>query len=242
MTTEWAVGFDLGETLIHFQGIPLSWRDEYPAALTKVGTACALTVTPEHIAIAVPVLERYNTRLYPRTTEVAARTIFTEVLTAWELTDARHCEIAFEAFFAHFHQEVAPYEDSLPTLQKLHAAGVPVGVLTDVPYGMPDHLTRAYLTDTGLEAWAGALITSTSVGVRKPETNGYLQLAAALGVPVDRMVFVGNEPKDVEGANRAGAISVLLDREERRPDWGQQYCISDLHELWTLPEPAPLFG
>lgn len=242
MTTEWAVGFDLGETLIHFQGIPLSWREEYPAALAKVGIACALTVTPEHIAAAIPVLERYNTRLYPRPTEVTAQTIFREVLTAWELADAGHCEIALEAFFAHFHQEVAPYEDSLPTLQKLHAAGVPVGVLTDVPYGMPDHLTRAYLTATGLETRAGPLVTSASVGVRKPEKAGYVQLAAALGVPVDRVIFVGNEPKDVEGANQAGALSVLLDRDERRPDWGQRYHITNLHELRTLPELEPYMG
>lgn len=242
MTTEWAVGFDLGETLIHFKGIPLSWREEYPAALAKVGIACALTVTPEHIAAAIPVLERYNTRLYPRTTEVTAQTIFREVLAAWELADAGHCEIALEAFFAHFHQEVAPYEDSLPTLQKLHAAGVPVGVLTDVPYGMPDHLTRAYLAATGLETWAGPLVTSASVSVRKPERAGYVQLAAALGVPVDRVIFVGNEPKDVEGANQAGALSVLLDRDERRPDWGQRYRITNLHELRTLPELEAYMG
>jgi putative hydrolase of the HAD superfamily len=239
---KWAVGFDLGETLIHFQGIPLSWRDEYPAALTKVGAACALTVTPEHLAAAVPILERYNTRLHPRTTEVMAETIFADVLAAWERTDARYREIAAEAFFAHFHQEVAAYQDSLPTLRALHAAGVPVGVLTDVPYGMPDRLTRLYLSDTGLEEWAGTLVTSASVGVRKPETAGYMQLAAALGVPVDRMIFVGNEPKDIEGANRAGAVSVLLDREGRRPDWGQRHRINGLHELPTLTERAGYTG
>jgi hypothetical protein len=30
-----AVGFDLGETLLEYEGVPLDWRREYPAARDK---------------------------------------------------------------------------------------------------------------------------------------------------------------------------------------------------------------
>jgi putative hydrolase of the HAD superfamily len=238
MMTVRAVGFDLGETLIHFQGIPLSWRDEYPAALTKAGAACGVVTGENHIAAAVPVLERYNTRITPRIEEVEASVVFAEVLATWELTDAGYCDIAAEAFFGHFRQEMAAYDDTLPVLSDLRRRGVPVGVLTDVPYGMPDELTREYLTLPGLEPYVGHLVTSVMVGVRKPDPEGYRQLAARLGVSVNEMVYIGNERKDIEGANRAGAVSVLLDREGRHPEWGQRYRIESLYELRILPELA----
>jgi hypothetical protein len=34
-----AVGFDLGDTLCEYAGVPLSWEREYPAALASVAEA-----------------------------------------------------------------------------------------------------------------------------------------------------------------------------------------------------------
>jgi putative hydrolase of the HAD superfamily len=44
-------------------------------------------------------------------------------------------------------------------------------------------------------------------------------------------MFIGDEEKDIICANNAGAISVLIDRDEKRPEFGQKYRVSNLTEL-----------
>ena len=61
-----------------------------------------------------------------------------------------------------------------------------------------------------------------------PPAAGYLALADRLGVAPDEMLYVGNEPKDILGACRAGAIAALLDRASAGGSHGQQFTISTL--------------
>jgi putative hydrolase of the HAD superfamily len=77
-------------------------------------------------------------------------------------------------------------------------------------------------------------VTSTEVGYRKPDPHGYLELARRLDVRPEMMVFVGNEEKDVIGANQADMRSVLLDREQTNASDGETWRISSLAELSTL--------
>ena len=93
----------------------------------------------------------------------------------------------------------------------LHGSGVRVGVLTDVPYRHA--AARLVLDDlrlAGLDALAAVTITSVEAGWRKPAPHAFELLAAILGVPQAEMLYVGNERKDVEGANAAGMSSALL--------------------------------
>src|SRR3954465_1955054 len=61
-----AVGFDLGDTLGEYVGVPLSWEPEYPAALSAVASVCGCELTPESLRSGTGVLLRYNTRVTPR--------------------------------------------------------------------------------------------------------------------------------------------------------------------------------
>lgn len=56
-------------------------------------------------------------------------------------------------------------------------------------------------------------------------------IAQKLSVDVGQIMFVGDEEKDIICANNAGAISVLIDRDEKRPEFGQKYRVSNLTEL-----------
>ena len=47
-------------------------------------------------------------------------------------------------------------------------------------------------------------------------------------------MYVGDEEKDIVGANRLGITSVLINRTETTADFGQTYTIQSLHELLTL--------
>lgn len=111
-----------------------------------------------------------------------------------------------------------------------------VGVLTDVPYGMERARVEADLAAAGLGGLITPVLTSVDVGHRKPASAGFLRLAAELGVPVAHLLYVGNEQKDIDGANRAGARSVLIDREDRQPSWGAWARVRRLDEIVALLE------
>jgi putative hydrolase of the HAD superfamily len=96
---------------------------------------------------------------------------------------------------------------------------------------MPRSFVQADLAAAGLSEHVDLLLTSLEAGWRKPHPEAFQALATALGAQVSDLVYVGNEQKDVQGVHAAGGKAVLIDREGRRPDWGQDRTISSLLEL-----------
>jgi FMN phosphatase YigB (HAD superfamily) len=232
-----AIGFDLGDTLCEYAGVPLNWEREYPAALAAVAERCGRELTPERLRSGTRVLLRYNTRRTPRRDEreYAAEHVFGELLMEWGLS-GEFLEGGIAAFFSHFRQTFRAFPESAVVLAKLHRLGVPTGVLTDVPYGMPRSLVLADLAQTGLPISDERLLTSTMIGHRKPHPAGFRALACELAVACDHLMYVGNERKDVDGGNAAGCQSVLLWRSsDEAPAWGQAFTIRSLEQLFQLP-------
>jgi putative hydrolase of the HAD superfamily len=225
------IGFDLGDTLIFYDGLPFSWASLYPAALRRVADACKVAPAPEQFAAAEQVLARYNTRITPRSYEVSAEEILSLVLRCWDLAAAPHLPGANEAFFTFFQQKLIAYPDTIPTLTSLRERRTPVGILTDVAYGMPREFVQRDLDGAGISDLFDVLLTSLDVGVRKPDPAGYLALAERLGVAPQEMLYVGNEPKDIIGACRAGVTAVLLDRAGGGGNHGQQFTVSTLTNI-----------
>lgn len=238
-----AVGFDLGETLMRYEGVPLNWQGLYQEALTAVWDACGpgdCSPSEDDLHRAGTVLARYNTRLNPRTEEVTATRILSEVLACWERKVDPDNHVSDEvvaraeaAFFGFFQQHYAVYDDTLPALRGLQMRGLKIGLLTDVPYGMSRRFVEQDLAP--ITSCIDVALTSVDVGHRKPAPQGFVALSAALRISADRMLYVGNEPKDIQGANAAGMVSVLLVREgTKHADLGQKVTISSLLELDTL--------
>jgi Predicted hydrolase (HAD superfamily) len=99
---------------------------------------------------------------------------------------------------------------------------------------MPRAFVQRDLDGAGISGLFDVLLTSVEVGVRKPETAGYLALASRLGIAPHEMVYVGNEPKDVIGACRAGVIAALLDRASSGSSHGQHFTISTLSSILDI--------
>lgn len=230
-----AIGFDLGETLLTYADTPLSWAALYAPALARVAAVC--NVQPDAVAYtqAEAILALHNTRLHPRTIEIGAERIFTEILTTWAVPAVeRKLPAALAAFFTFFQQRLTAYIESAAVLTALRARGVPLGALTDVPYGMPRSFVENDLHLSGLAPLLEVVLTSVEVGERKPAPAGFHALAAALHTPTTALWYVGNEEKDIVGSRAAGATAVLIDRENRQPRWGQAHTIRDLRELPAL--------
>lgn len=123
----------------------------------------------------------------------------------------------------------AVYPNALPALRVLRAGCLRVGVLTDVPYGMPRRFVGRDLAPVA--AWVDAVLTSVEVGRRKPHPDGFLLLAARLGVPPSELLYVGNE-KDIVGTDAdvsdgTARRGVRPKRAERREQtWTTRGCPS----------------
>lgn len=229
-----SVGFDLGDTLLFYRDTPMSWVGLYPEALAAVATICKAQPTAEQFERAKEILAQHNTRVVPRTREIPAETILGLILEAWELDPAKHCSAATEAFFSFFQQRLSAYPETASVLQTLRAQNIPTGILTDVAYGMPRAFVERDIAGAGITVLFDVLLTSVEVGVRKPESAGYHELAKRLGVEPSQMLYVGNEAKDVIGARTAGVLSVFLDRNNSGANHGQDYTISTLTSLYEI--------
>lgn len=230
-----AIGFDLGETLIYYRDTPLSWKALYPEALSFMSSGCDYVPTSNCIEKASLILEEFNTRLNPRTTEVSSDLIIGKVLASWGLSTSHHLNSATQRFFSFFQQYAVIYEESLTVLETLKRRDIRIGILTDVPYGMESRLVERDLISVGIPGHLiDVLLTSVDVGHRKPDPSGYIRLAHELGVEPCEMIYVGNERKDIEGANAGGIYSVLLVREDDVPEWGQKQSIKSLQEIAQL--------
>jgi putative hydrolase of the HAD superfamily len=225
------VAFDLGDTLVEYKGVPLSWDAHYREALASL--ASFLRIAPEAIRVeaACGVLRRYNTRINLREEEIAFSAILQDILRLFDL-DAEVEELACAtAFFRVFRQSLRSFPEVPLALDALRKKKIGIGVFTDVPYGMPSELVIEDIKETALTEYFDALLTSRCVGFRKPSPITLKLLAKELSCEPDEMVYVGNERKDIEVARAFGCYSVLIDRANLGPNWGQDRTIVSLSEI-----------
>lgn len=222
-----AVSFDIGHTLVRYNN-PLNWKSLYEPALRKVSEKCGIGLSDEGIKTAVAILSKYNTRENPREIEVVSETIFKEILDAWEQPRDR-LDIAREAFYSFFQADAVCYDDVTDILRYLRSAGVKIGALTDVAYGMDNSFSLRDIDS--IRQYFDIVFTSVDIGYRKPNKAGFLKLLQIFDTPPSHMIYVGDEEKDIIGANNVGVVSVLINRENKHLDFGQKYTIHSLMEL-----------
>jgi putative hydrolase of the HAD superfamily len=225
------VAFDLGDTLLEYEGIPFSWEAHYSEALQALAASLLRReLTAAETAGGSAVLRRYNTRLNPRTEEVPFAAILATLWEEWQLAGQPDAMVGARAFFGIFRQRTRPFPDALPCLRRIRERGGRIGIFTDVPYGMQRELVEEDVVTAGLGASYDILLTSIDVGWRKPAAQTMTVLAERLGCDCADFAYIGNERKDIEAARAAGCRAVLLDRKGARPDWGQSTTLRTLDE------------
>lgn len=106
-----------------------------------------------------------------------------------------------------------PYPDAAPTLTALRAAGVRVGVVSNIGFDIRPLFTAWKLADLVDE-----YVLSYEVGRCKPDPGIFLRACAVLTVDPERALMVGDTPADA-GAVAAGcAVLVLPTAEVGRPN------------------------
>lgn len=100
------------------------------------------------------------------------------------------------------------FDDVVPLLDALDAAGIPYGALSN---NVADY-QRAKLDRAGLTR-IGVLVGTDTLGVAKPDPAIFVEGARQLGATPERTLYVGDNPAvDAVGATDAGLVGVWLDR------------------------------
>lgn len=232
MTDIKAIAFDVGHTLIYYNNF-LNWQALYSPAIMEVMKACNLDYAKELDEDAQKILTKYNTRVNYREYEVSSDTVFTEILDAWRV-NVDKLQAAKHAFYSYFQRGAFCYDDTEHVLQTLKSRGIKTGILTDVAYGMDNEYTLRDLAP--IMQYIDVCFTSNDIGYRKPNKEGYLHLQKSFNVPVNQIAFIGDEEKDIIGANNAGMISVLINRDDAIKNYSQNYTVNSLSGILKLIE------
>lgn len=184
------------------------------AAEAVVAWAATLGVTgePEELvarweALSEPHYARWQAREITFTEQRRARV--RELARHLDLTEDAAADEAFAGYLERYRAGWRPFDDAVPTLERLRADGLRLGVLTN---GDEDQ-QRDKLDRTGLTDHVDVLIASSTLPFGKPHPLAYSAAVERLGVRPEEVLMVGDSlDKDVRGALAAGLRAVLLDR------------------------------
>lgn len=98
--------------------------------------------------------------------------------------------------------------ETVALIEAAHAAGCRLAILSnelDLFYGAGLRARLACLQRFDV------IVDATHTGVLKPDRRAYVMAADALRVPPAHCVFVDDQPRNVEGAHRAGMVAVAFD-------------------------------
>jgi len=116
------------------------------------------------------------------------------------------------------------YQDVVPTIERLKARGLKVGVISNW-----DRRLEILLEGLGLASALDAVVSSAAVGLRKPDPRIFELACRRLGVEPGQAVHVGDHHyADIIGARSVGMTAVLIDRHDTGTTDAD---ISDLYEL-----------
>ena len=120
---------------------------------------------------------------------------------------------------------------SIPILASLKKLGKVTALISNFDH--PRHVHKL-VRDTGMSEYFAAVIISGDYGVKKPDPLLFQMALTRTGLESGETVYVGDSEEDIIGANNAGMISVLIDRNSHKRDYGQQHTISKLQDVLML--------
>ncbi len=108
------------------------------------------------------------------------------------------------------------YDDVVPTLRRLKAAGLSTGIISNW-----DGRLSGLLEGMGLSQDLDAVVSSAEVKLHKPDPRIFELACRRVGVAPEHAIHVGDHHyADIVGATAAGMTAVLIDRHGGAPDGG----------------------
>ncbi len=215
-----AVVFDIGGTLMEYNGMPYSWVNYYKKSFNSVSKKYQCDVSETEIDRSVEILKSYNPRLNYREKEYTPQYIFSHAIKEWNLNFP--IDEFIYSFFEELHLIPIIYKETVPSIIKLKEKNYKIATLTDLPAAMPDEFFRRDIID--LLQYFDLYVSSLSCGYRKPNPYGLNYIAKELKIKTNELLFVGDEEKDRKTAENAGCKFIKIIRNKGE----ENYTLSDL--------------
>lgn len=219
------VVFDLGGTLMQYVGMPHSWVDYYYQGFQAIAHSLNYSVSKEVINKSLKMLTDFNPRINYREIEYSPEFIFTKILEHWHLDIS--IQKCVETFWNGLNLKSELYPDTLDVLEKLKKKGYLIATLTDLPSAMPDELFQKDIAE--LLDYFDFYMSSAISGYRKPNCKGLQMISEKFSIPLNELVFIGDEEKDKQTALNANCNFIQIQRAICSKE-----SISTLYELLNL--------
>ncbi len=223
-----AVTFDADQTLWDFHGVHRKALDATAAEMVRRELVPAGAVDADRLqAVRDEVVAAYRGR--PHKLEDVRQHSFEVFLNRAGAPDASDAAAALIEHFldVRFHHiELFPeVRDTIEGLKGRYR----LGLLSN---------GNTYPDRCGLPDTFDAVVLGPDHGFEKPDPRAFSMIADRLGVPIGSIAHVGDDADDIDGANRVGAVSILISRDGRRPSTESppDHVISDLRQLEEVLE------
>lgn len=227
----WGVLFDLDGTLIDHTAASVAAVAEW---VTQHGASTDLG--NDVIAAEWVRLEAIHYAAYLRgdlTFQSQRRSRITDLLTFLErpVPDASVVDELFESYLERYEAAWVAYEDVVPGLDSLAAAGAALGVLTNGDEAQQ----RSKLRAVGLLDRFDCVIASSSLPAPKPAPEAFLAACERLGRSPGSVCYVGDDLRtDALAASQAGLRGVWLNRMAESAHVQPPATIASLREVEAL--------
>jgi putative hydrolase of the HAD superfamily len=210
-----AVFFDAGETLVHAHP---SFPELFGLVLRKEGHEIDPAVLRQGLYL---VADRFTQAARDgqvwSTSPARSKAFWREVyVTLLGRLGLPATDQLAERLYAEF-TDLANYRafpDVRPALERLQAAGLTLGVVSNF-----EEWLERLLESLGLTGFFEVRVISGVEGVEKPNPRIFRLALERAGAEPEQSVYVGDHPTvDVEGAEAIGMLGILLDRRGRHPD------------------------
>jgi HAD superfamily hydrolase (TIGR01549 family) len=209
--------FDLGDTLIYFDG-------DWPVVFFQARRALWDSLRADGLKLDQAFLEDYTQQMLAyyqeRDTEFIEYTnryVLSKVLQEWgyEFVPERILTDALREFHRLTQAHWIPEKDALPTLAKLDALGYRMGLVSNAS---DDPNTQFLVDKLGGREYFEVILSSAAVGIRKPNPVIFHEALKRMKVDANRAVMVGDTlGADILGGKNAGIFSVWITRRADTP-------------------------
>lgn len=143
--------------------------------------------------------------------------------------------VSYRAFNHKTHDDMARvYPNSVAALTALHAAGLPMGIVTSKSRVMAERAIALF----DLGRFFEVLVTADDTDRHKPDPLPVIHASGILGIEPARLVYVGDSPADIAAGKGAGAATVGaawgVASIERLVEAGPDAIIEDIGDLPAL--------
>jgi HAD superfamily hydrolase (TIGR01662 family) len=123
------------------------------------------------------------------------------------------------------------------TLRKLKQQGLLLGIITDTALAL--HIKLDWFAKAGFGNVWDAVISSKEMKIRKPDPKIYQAALDQLGVPPQRVAFVGHKQTELDGAKAVGMKTIACNYE---PGALADFYLDHFSDLIMLPWIVPKAG